>query len=274
MFVEFYEGAYRRAAELGYRLEEYWLNTAKITPRRSSEILYARGVQGLILAPQPNGTTAVDLNWPHFSVVTIGPTLRHPILHRVTNDQYRTVAQLCSTLAARGYRRIGYAIEKHRDERVDCHWSAAFDRFQRDLPASRRTIRYEGPRDPVTLRAWLLETRPDVIFDCEEKIWPMLKTLRAPVSIRPDFALIGVTAEVDGFSGMNENAPIVGATAVERLTSLIHLGETGIPPVVTCTLLEGRWVDGRTVRRSPNAEEGSPSGKSRPAKSAPPEGLV
>lgn len=248
MFLQFFEGARQRAAELGYRLEEFWLNPGKVSAQRSSEILYARGVQGLLLAPQPDGTSSMELNWRNFSVVTIGPTLREPILHMVTNDQYRTVFRLCETLAAQGYRRIGYAIETHRDARMECQWSAAFERFQRDLPASRRTVRYEGPRDAAALKAWIKATRPDVVFDCEETIWPVLKSLRGTLPNVPDFALIGVTSADAGYSGMNESASIVGATAVERLAALIHLGETGVPTVVTRTLLESTWCQGRTTR--------------------------
>lgn len=247
MFLQFFEGARQRAAELGYRLEEFWLNPGKVSPQRSSEILYARGVQGLVLAPQPDGTSHLELDWRHFSVVTIGPTLREPVLHMVTNDQYRTVFGLCETLAAQGYRRIGYAIEPHRDARVDYHWSAAFERFQRDLPANRRTVRYEGPRELAPLKAWIKATRPDVVFDCEETIWPLLKTLRAANAPAPDFALIGVTSSEEGFSGMNEAASLIGATAIERVAALIHLGETGVPGVVTRTLLESAWVQGRTT---------------------------
>ncbi len=270
MFVQFYEGARQRAAELGYRLEEFWLNPGKFSPQRSSEILYARGVQGLILAPQPDNTMSVDLHWPYFSAVTIGPTLRQPILHMVTNDQYRTVFRLCETLAAYGYRRIGYAIEPHRDARVDFHWSAAFDRFQRDLPPNRRTTRYEGPRDPKSLRSWLQTARPDVVFDCEESLWPMLQRLRATLPAVPDFALLGVTSEAAGFSGMDENAPTVGATAVERLAALLHLGETGVPAVVTRTLLESTWFAGRTTRRAGATPETAGTERSEDPTETPP----
>src|SRR5258708_36774314 len=107
--------------------------------------------------------------------------------------------RLCESLTARGYRRIGYAIEKHRDARVYHLWSAAFDRFQRDLPTKQRTIRYEGPHETGTFRSWLLATRPDVVFDCEEKTWSTLKTLRGSLSVKPDFALLGVTSEEGGF---------------------------------------------------------------------------
>jgi len=244
MFVQFYEGARQRASELGYRLEEFWCNTPKISPKRFSQILYARSVQGLILAPQPDGVTSMELNWPHFSAVTIGPTLRSPLLHMVTNDQYRTIFRLCEILCERGYRRIGYAIEKHHDERMNQLWSAAFDRFQRDLPANRRTTRFEGPRDAERIRSWLLATKPDVVFDCEEKGWSILKSLRDSVGFKPDFALIGVTSDKTGLSGMSENAPMVGAVAVDRLAALLHLGEVGIPSVVTHTLLESHWVNG------------------------------
>ena len=243
IFVDIFRGAEQRAASLGYRLEEFWLNAHGLNPRRAGQILYARGVQGLILAPQPDGVSSLDLDWDRFSAVTIGPTLRQPELHLVSNNQFRTISRLCETLAARGYRRIGYAVDRRIDDRLDGQWSAAFDRFQRDLPENRRTARFEAPPTAQNFRRWLDRSRPEVVFGCADSLPGLIRAYNTARRRSVEFALIGTAHPALGCQGMLEAADIVGATAVERVTAMIHLGERGIPPVASRTLLAARWID-------------------------------
>ncbi len=242
MFVQFFDGAQRRATELGYRLEEFWLHEGGLTPQRASGVLQARGVQGLILPPQPDDVSGLALTWEWFSAVTIGPTLREPELHMVSNNQYRTVHRLCRALAERGYRRIGYAIERRIDERMDGQWSAAFDRFQRDLPEERRISRFEEPLTTAALRRWLRATAPDVVVGCSDEL---AQLLAAPSGRRASckFALVGVGHATTGCAGMHEDAAMIGTTAVDRVTALINLGERGIPRLATRTLIDATWVE-------------------------------
>jgi LacI family transcriptional regulator len=250
MFVEFFEGARRRAAELGYRLEEYWLNSGHLSAERNTSILQGRGVRGLILAPLPNNVSSLPLDWRHFSTVAIGPTLREPALPAVSNNQFGTVQMLCGELAVRGYRRIGYAIDRLSDTRMNGRWSAAFDYFQRDLPDSRRVSRLEETTDRDTLRRWLQREKPDVVFGCSEDLFELLQSLAGSVKTLPDFALIGVPSGTRRFSGIDENAGRVGATAAEQLSHLMRIGKRGIPETSTLTLIDGRWIDGETTRHA------------------------
>jgi len=42
---------------------------------------------------------------------------------------------------------------------------------------------------------------------------------------------------------MHEDADIIDATAVERVTAMIHLGERGISAVANRTLIDATWVE-------------------------------
>ena len=48
-----YQGMQRRADELGYRLEPFWLRAPRFTPRRLRVILDARGIEGLLCFGSP-----------------------------------------------------------------------------------------------------------------------------------------------------------------------------------------------------------------------------
>lgn len=239
MFKYFFSGARRRAQAMGYRLEEFWTKEKGLSPHRLSEILYARGMLGLILAPQPDGVSTMDLDWSRFSVVTIGPTLRQPAFHQVSNDQFHTVMRLCESLAQRGFRRIGYSIERAVDDRMDGQWSAAYDRFHRDLPKERRVPRHEEAPAPATLRPWLRLNRPDVVISCADRpVRGYLAKLAPQLRQRTASALIGVAQPIPDCLGMHEDPENVGATAVEKIVGLIHIGERGIPAIASRTLIE------------------------------------
>jgi len=51
--VGIFVGAKRRATELGYKMEVFWLREPGMTSRRITEILIARNIQGLLFIPQP-----------------------------------------------------------------------------------------------------------------------------------------------------------------------------------------------------------------------------
>jgi len=249
LFVKLFEGARRRAAELGFRLDEFHLRAQGMSPARASSILVSRGIRGLLLAPQPDGVTSLELDWDEFSAVRIGPTLRSPRLHLVSNNQYRTVQRLCEALDGLGYRRIGYAIEAQSDRRMDGQWSAAYDRFHRDLAPDRHLRRLESATMAIELADWLRRERPDVVISCHEHLEPLLRQACARTGLSCEFALLGLVSGADGLSGMDEVPETVGATAVNRLVSALQHGERGVPEYPTFTYLDAVWVPGRGRQR-------------------------
>ena len=90
---DYFPGATRRAHELGYKLEDFWLREPGMTPARFCRILAARGINGLLIARLPPDQHALDLEWNRFSCVALGMTLRSPVLHHVTENHFDTVAQ-------------------------------------------------------------------------------------------------------------------------------------------------------------------------------------
>lgn len=62
-FREYFEGANARARELGYRLETFWLHEEGLPLPKLGRVLKARGIQGLLLAPQPNSELVIDFDF-------------------------------------------------------------------------------------------------------------------------------------------------------------------------------------------------------------------
>lgn len=253
----YWEGAQARAQELGFRVEEYWLGSGKISESRHSGILFNRGVRGLILAPHPEAEAHFHLDWRHFATVAISRSIVEPVVHRVLDDHYAIMRVAMQALLARGYRRIGFAMSRHRVERTARLWLGAYLAFQTDLkPADRiapciQDIDRDKDFDGPGLLAWLKRNKPDALVGLPTSVVPFLKKhgWRCPADF--GYAWIGLQPDDHQHAGVIHNALEVGRTAVSQIAVMMRNRELGLPPHPHVTLIEGEWQDGPTVRPAP-----------------------
>jgi LacI family transcriptional regulator len=249
IYREYHFGAKERAQALGYDLQEFWLRDDAMTPARAAQILVARGINGLLLAPQPAPSAVLDLDWSRFSAVAIGYSIASPALHMVGPNQYRCVKLAMEKLLERAYRRIGLVMLRASDDRVDHNWLAGYLVMQQQLARRDRLPALLLPRwDEAAFAAWLNRHRPDAIISkCAEAL-PALRRLgyHPPRDLGAAFLTrVKPTREV---SGVSESPLEVGAAAVDFLAGMIHRNDRGIPDRPRRLLIEGEWFDGRTVR--------------------------
>jgi LacI family transcriptional regulator len=233
-----------------------------MTPARASQILAARGIEGLVIAPQPEPAATLTLDWARFSAVVIGYSVASPVLHMVCPNQYRSMMLAMDRLRSRDYRRIGLVMLRASDERVDHNWLAGYLVAQQALAArDRLPPLFLEAWDEAAFAAWLHEHRPDALVSkCAEAL-PALRRLgrRLPRDLGAAF-LTRVKASRD-LSGVNESPLEVGAAAVDYLAGMLHRNERGVPDHPRRLLIEGKWFDGRTVRalRSTRSRVASPT---------------
>ncbi|MDR1280479.1 MAG: LacI family transcriptional regulator [Opitutaceae bacterium] len=256
-FPQYLDGARRRAGSLGYTVEEFWIREQGRGIAAALRVLLARGVQGLLLVPQPESHTRLDVDLSRFSAVTFGFTLESPALHTVTSHAYRTMIALLEKLAALGYRNPGLAASVFHEERVNRMWSAAFREFA-TRSGKRRGVApplvMETP-GPAPFRTWLARYRPDVVIateHAEAREWLTADGWNIPGEIG---LVPPVTSDNSWFSGMNENGSVIGAAAVDLLVSMLHRNERGVPEHPQRVMIDATWVDGQSVR----AQAGSPT---------------
>ncbi len=260
VYRHYFEGACRYAEEKGYRLEHLWMREKGMTATRFEQVLRARGIRGLILAPQQEPHAVIDLRLEDFAAVKIGFSLDRPALHTVTCSHFMSMKTVIETLRRRGYRRIGYCFDTSIDERVGNAWLAAYllscRNFEREETLPPRSM--DLPRKAPFLE-WLGLHRPDVIVTTgmslarDIRSWCGERGLQVPGDIG-----VAVVSNVDPdgeFSGIHEHSEQIGAIAVRVLGGMLYANETGVPDFPQRILIDGSWVEGRTVR-SP-AEEGN-----------------
>lgn len=253
LFRDYFEGAVQQAQLLGYRLEEFDLRSKGMNPRRAQEILYSRGIQGILIPPQKTAHSIIELDWSQFSAVSFGYTLEQPSFHVVSSNHFRMMVDLIAELHARDYQRIGLVMLRVSAERVENKWIAA-------LLGESFLQRNALPFEPLLLDQWQADTfdawferhAPDVIVAGARQIPELLPHLeQRGIAIPRDlgFADHNLSDEDTAIAGMKQNGHLVGASAVSVLTSLINRNEKGIPtqrPVHT--LVDGFYYDGPTLR--------------------------
>lgn len=251
-FVDFFDGAKARAEALGYTMEEWWAREPKLSEERFSEILFNRNIHGLLIAPLPAGGSTLNLKWPKFAVATIAFSLASPVIHRASNDQYHSILMAIEHLRARGYQRIGLAITEEQDVRVQRKWSAGYLVDQQSLkPADRIPHLLVSGQFNRAFVDWYREFKPDAVLTQEPRCLDLLREIGVRVPGDVGVAHLALTESDSGFAGVNQNGRLVGASAVDLIDAQLRRNERGLPASPKTLLVQGRWIEGPTVRALP-----------------------
>ncbi|MDQ8194693.1 LacI family DNA-binding transcriptional regulator [Coraliomargarita sp. SDUM461004] len=245
-----FDGASERGKQLGYKVEEFWINEPGVKRDRISQILQARGIQGLILGPQVSAHSKLILDWQHFCVVQIGFSLESPKFHTIGADVYKAVFRIMLELCRLGYRRIGLALNHHQDERVENRYSGAYLAVQNKMPSTyqRIPILCEDDIDASAFSSWYYMHRPDAIICGQNKCVEFLQAMG--ISIPKDVGYVApFKANLDQFAHADGRQEDSGQKAVEILSGMIDRNERGIPESRMIHTVEPLWNSGKTVLR-------------------------
>jgi len=241
------EGIARRAEELGFRVECFFLRAPGMSPAIVDRILEARGIQGIILAPPYRGNRSLAMRWDRYACVGMGHGWEPQQFHRVANDHAQNVLTAFEELGRLGYQRIGLLLGGLASVGGrGLRWLPGFLEAQNCLPASRRVPLYQSGLEKTAAKdfhVWLDRSRPDVVLGLTGREKPHLETLGFRVP--EDVGLACLVRPMDSqFAGIDEKNEIMGAAALEVVAAQIARNEFGIPKHPKLTLIDGRWIDG------------------------------
>jgi len=247
----YFEGAQARAEQFGYTLEEFRLDEHGLTAPRLSQILWTKGIEGVLIFPHVGGPGFFDLklDWQRFFSTTIAFSLRHPVVHRCCSHHAWVVMEAYRQLNALGYRRPGLAIEAHQDERSGHHWRAGFLCAQ-DLAGISEPVPPLITSDWTfsTFAAWFKRHRPDAILGIDQPLVEWIKRCGARVPGDVGYANLDLTPDMGGISGMDQLQREIGAGAIDLIVGGLRRHERDLPSHPKTVLLEGVWVGGSTTR--------------------------
>ena len=248
-----WQAACARAASLGFGVADFLLHAPGMTEKRLGEILQARGISGILFAAFPSEPFKFSLPWQDFAVVLVGHSIPSPRLDCVVSDHTEAMGTAARTLAQRGYRRVGLAIELYQDHITDQRWTLGYAGLSvlvkelADIPAL-----VPERIDEDNFLAWVEKYRVDCVMtlstfrNCPNE---MEKWLARRPSAKRHVGLVtlDVTTVHADWAGIEQHSDEIGKGAVDLLLGKLRASEKGIPPVPRTLQVHGQWREGRTV---------------------------
>lgn len=256
------EGCRRRATQLGYGLDEFWLHDPEVDGQRLASIMRARGIRGLLVVGLMKGNrlpARMAGLWEEFPAVVTGVRTRGPSLSLACADHHGLALTAYEQALALGYRRPGLVLDPVIDELTEGRFTAGYmTGQQKSLQGDGRlppfTLVREARRDPAVFGEWLGRWAPDVVFTLYHEVARWLEKLgRRPGR---DVGLIQYEWRKDhsDWAGMDQRNELVGEAAVDMLVSMVQHGAKGVPACPLATMVTSQWVDGLTA---PGVAEGA-----------------
>lgn len=251
---DFFPGAAKRAAELGYKLEDFWLGEPGMTPKRMAQILCSRGIHGLLIGRLPPGQSELDFPWEGFACVALGLTLKTPRINHVGEDAFASAMEAMNRCRAAGYRKVGMVFSEPDDSPntgdrylgAYLIHQARFNAEHKIPPCDYRPM----PEFAEHFFAWMDTYRPEVVLATHAE--PIVRLYAEAGRMFPRHvrlvALVNDKLQ-NGFAGMHHDPAELGALAVDMVVGMLHRSETGLPSDPHHVLVPGRWIESRDAER-------------------------
>lgn len=248
------EAVQERAAQHGYRAEEFFLGRNGLLPARLHHILKARGIEGVIASPPSRPNHLLSFDFKDFSCATFGYGLKDIQLHRASTNMMQGILAAIDYLVSRGYRRIGLAVTEWIDQRAGLTYSGALLHYQMQIPNKDRIPLLLLPnigfnKGVRSFCQWMKEHKPDAIISFDQFI-PEWVEKKLGMRIPEDIGLVvhDWVKGMEGLAGIDHRRYHVARAAVDLVATQLMHNETGLPEVPHQILIPPALVNGGSVR--------------------------
>ena len=246
-------GVERRAAELGYSLDET-ICTKGLSKDRLASLIEARGIRGIIVPSLHYFSTEVP-EIQSVVMVSLGNSLTSRPVHSVSPNTFVNMSTLFSHLLALGYRRIGFCEHLFGTAITQgAAWGGYLFHQQRLAPENRippLTGLDVGTHEQACEQKfvdWVRTHKPDCIISGFLHPMAWLKRMKIAVPEKIGLAHYRLADDTPGWSGIDPSPEAMGAAAVDLLSAHIQRNEYGTPTITKHMKFAGDWVEGETTR--------------------------
>jgi LacI family transcriptional regulator len=250
---EFFLGARKRGAELGFEIEPFWVREPGMSAGRMRDILRARGIPGAIFTTPSATTWPLTEEFEGLGVAVVGYTEWLPQYCRACSNQHHSMLVALANLERLGYRRIGLALSSQDDANAEHNWLSAYLGHHHALPRERRIAPLLGSAQKIFTRqvlgTWIEKYRPDCVIGHTNPLLDRILELGHRVPRDIGFASLDLFPRDDGLacSGVDQVSAAVGSAALELVVGQIAFRESGCREHPRLVLIEGVWRDGATT---------------------------
>jgi LacI family transcriptional regulator len=251
---DYVAGCKRRAGQLGYGLDEFWLHDPELGGGRLESILTARGIRGALVVGMMKENrlpTGFETLWSRFAAVVTGVRTQQPTLSFACVDHHALVIEAMDRIRERGVRRPALVIEGGIDRLVGGRFTAAFEHAVKSLPAADRLAPFtqvDASRErPGMFAEWLLKRRPDAILTLHTVVGEWVAS--AGLAVPRDVGLVQLECRrgCEDWAGMEQHNDLTGEAAVDLLVSLTTAGSQPLSLSPRGILITPTWKEGTTL---------------------------
>ncbi len=248
------KGCHRRANQLGYSFDSFWIKDTAMTAKRLIQIFKTRNIKGLVVVGLMGGNqlpSRLNSLWESFPVVVTGVRTRNPTLSFACVDHHMLTLRAVERLIDLGYKRPALVLDDSIDLLVERRFSAGFKTGQLRLEEHNQIspfLKYKQAKaNPSIFKSWILNAKPDVVLTLYNSVSTWIHELGWHIPGDIGFAQLERRPESPQFAGMDQHNDIAGEAAVDMVISQIHNSESGIPKFPRSTLIGATWTESKSI---------------------------
>jgi len=257
---EITRGAKERAEALGYGFELLTLPKVKQPGRRLQQIIEARGIDGVIIAPLPKVGYVLGLDYSRLVYVSVGQTLTEVPSNRIEASTYHNMRKVLGAIVSRGWRRPGAILHQRLSAAVENRLLGSYLAFMHENLCGFNVPPMLCSEEQLTAESvvsWVRKNNPDVVIASRSIVIDWLS--EAGYRIGQDIGFVHLDCAPDSLTlaGMDQRLSDVGGMAVEMLGEQIQANQRGVPLIPKIVEIEGTWHEGPTLPEKPGSLSGS-----------------
>lgn len=247
-----YAAAAGHAAHLGYQIQ--FIDCSRYTePKKLSDMLYHRGIQGLVIGNIYDQKFADEFEWDKFySVAAFEGYVQVPV-EQVSHSYTHALTKCWNMMRSYGMERIGLVLFQYKEKYFgNTMLCSLFEYLKQDIDPCNRlpTLFYETPEQTVQ---WVQDQKPEVLIGFNDTFYWRL--LEQSVRFPEDVSFVSLMRNEDAplheqLAGISSSMLQMGIFAVDRVDSLIRQGGPHIPEYPISHRFMGPWKDGGSCKAS------------------------
>jgi len=245
-----FNGAAGEAKRFGFRLETFWAGPGAKNSRNLSNMLYHRGIRGLLFAPMLWPHPVLSFPWEKFVSIACTASTGVKELPVVRSNHIRGAQLVLVEIAKLGANSIGVVITENDDLRIERRWSLGVHAFRMQHTETRTELLllpdYTAEGD---FTAWYKRHRPEALVMLRtDIIGQFLKKLDRTLGKDVPFASLDASpADLGKVAGFYQDPSYLGRKAVQYISRAIYDLSLGPPDHPESIVVDGRFVEGSSL---------------------------